>query len=108
MSLPQVCARTVRPNSSRCVANEALSNPIQHQIDNRRRIERHDLAEDEPTDDADPERHPELSARAGCQRQWQCTEERCERGHHDRAKTQPTRFGDCGLWRETASALGID
>ena len=52
-------------------SGERLLQPVEEQIDHRRRVERQHLADDQPADDRDAQRPPQLGARAGAERQRQ-------------------------------------
>jgi hypothetical protein len=82
--------------------------PVEGQIHHGRRVERQELREEQPTDDRDPQRPPQLRAGAGAQRQRQTTEKRRQRGHQDRSEAQQTRLVDGVFRAQPARVLGLE
>src|SRR5207253_8886086 len=62
------------------------------QVNNRRGIERQQLAYEQSADDRDSQWVPQLRASASPQRQWQSAQQRRHRGHHDGPETQQARL----------------
>src|SRR6185312_16540940 len=87
---------------------EALREPVEREIDHRRRIEREQLAHEKAPDDTHPERMAQLRARAGTEHQRQCAENRRHRRHEDRPKAQQARLMDRLERRQSLRAHGID
>ena len=72
----------------------ASSQPIEGEIDDRRRAERQELGHQEPSDDRVAERLTDFGAGPLPKRERNGAEERRESGHHDRPEApQPFRSG---------------
>ena len=69
----------------------AAAEPVEAEIDDRRREQGQHLAEDQPADDRDPERMAQLRAGAGAEHQRQRAEQRRHGRHQDRAEAQAAR-----------------
>ena len=66
----------------------ARAEPVEEQIDHRRREQGQQLADDQPADDRDAERMAQLRAGAGAEHQRQRAEERRHGRHQDRPEAQ--------------------
>jgi len=62
--------------------------PVKVEIEHGRRVKGQELADDQPADDRDPKRAPDLTSIAEAERQRDGAENRSECCHHDRAKPQ--------------------
>ena len=81
---------------------------IEEEVDDRRRVKRQNLADEQSADDGDAERAAQFGADAGAERQRQAAEQRGHRGHHDRAEAQQARFVDRFERRLAFLALGFE
>src|SRR5258708_29102615 len=86
--------RASRSGHSSDATAEPQPNPIQNQINDRRRVEREYLAKDETTGHSDTQRAPEFRSSSMTKRERKSTEESGHRGHHDGAKAKQTCFED--------------
>ena len=68
--------------------------PVEREIDHRRRVERQQLAQQQAADDGNAERKAQLGAGAAFDRQRQRAEQRGQRRHHDRAEAQQAGLHD--------------
>src|SRR5262245_56550631 len=73
---------------ARAPAGEARRQAVEREIDDRRGVEREDLAHDQPAHDRDAERLAKLGAHAVPERERHAAEQRRHRGHDDRPKAQ--------------------
>jgi len=73
---------------------ESAARDDRTQVDDRRGVEREELAHDEPAHDRDAEGPPQLRAHPCSQGERQRAQERGHRGHHDRAEPQETGLVD--------------
>src|SRR5713226_3447736 len=71
---------------------EAMGNPIKREVNDRRSVQRENLAEDQAANNGDTQRPAKLGANTGAERQRQAAEQCRHGGHHDRAETQQARF----------------
>src|SRR5258708_6781759 len=71
-----------------------MSNPVERKINDRRRVERENLAQDQAADDGDTQRTAKLRTHAGTERQGQTAKQRGHGGHHNGPEAQETRFVD--------------
>src|SRR5215469_4599215 len=69
-------------------AAQSAGDPIERQVNNRRSVEREELAEDESADDGDSERTAELRACACTESERKASEHGRERGHDDGAEAK--------------------
>src|SRR5262249_28824183 len=76
--------------------------------DNRSRIERQKLAEQQTADYRYPERPSELRPDAGSKRKRQTPKKRRHRGHHDRSEPEQTRLVDRGFGCLAVLAFGLE
>ena len=104
----QLVHLTVVPTDSARALREARRQPVEGEVDDRRRIERHHLAHEQPADDRDAERMAELGSHARAEGERQTAEERRHRRHHDRPKAQEARLVDRVLRRLAFLALGLE
>src|SRR5215218_3514068 len=72
----------------------AASQPIEEQVDDRRREERQHLADEQAADHDDAERLAQLGAGSGREHQRQGAKERRQRRHQDRPEPQQRRLVD--------------
>jgi ABC-type multidrug transport system ATPase subunit len=77
-------------------AGEPGLEPVEIEIDDRRGVERQDLAEREPSDHGIAERLAELGARAMAKHQRYAAEERGHGGHQDRPEAEQAGLADRG------------
>ena len=89
-------------------ASHPCSEAIQVKINDRRRVERQELREQQAADDGDAQRLAQFRASAVFQGQRQRAEQRRQGGHHDRPKPQQTRLIDGFFRRQTFVALGVE
>ncbi len=82
--------------------------PIEGEIDHRRRVQRQELTEDQPADDGDAERTAQLRSGAGAERQRHAAEQRRHRRHDDGTETQQRRLEDRVERRSVLLALGLE
>ena len=73
---------------------QPLPEPVEIKKDDRRRIERQRLAEQQAADDGYPQRMTQFRPLAGPERQRQGAEHGGEGRHHDRAEAQQAGLGD--------------
>src|SRR5438477_12599610 len=78
------------------------------QINDRRRVERQQLAQQQAADDGNAERVAQFRAGAGFERQRDRAEQRGERGHHDWPEAQEAGLHDRVARRHALPALGLD
>src|SRR6266404_4693663 len=71
-------------------AAEPQPNPIQNQINDRRRVEREYLAKDQTTGHSDTQRATQFRSGSMAKRERKSAEESGHRGHHDGAKAKQT------------------
>src|SRR3989442_11202264 len=69
-----------------------MRQPIKPQVNNRRGIERKQLAYEQSADDRDAQWMPQLRTSTSAQRQWQSAQQRRHGGHHDGPETQQARL----------------
>src|SRR3954468_13567815 len=67
----------------RLLPGEARLEPLHRQIDDRRGVEREQLAQQQAADDGDAERVAQFRTRALLECEWDCAEQGGERRHHD-------------------------
>src|ERR1700758_5483562 len=96
------------PRTVMAISAEPRVETVEVEEDDRRRIERQRLADDQAADDGVAERLPDLGSCAGAEHQRNPAEERRHRRHHDRPETQQTGFANGVPRRETAIALRLD
>src|SRR5579872_7127898 len=82
--------------------------PIEGEIDDRRRVQRQELRREQTADDRDAERPAELGAEALPERQRERPEQSGARSHQDGPEPQRARPDDGLLRGLTAGALGLD
>ncbi len=80
---------------------------LHRQVDDRGRIEREQLAQQQAADDGDAERVAQLRAGAALEGERNGAEQGRERGHHDRAEAQQRCLHDRVARREPLVALGF-
>src|SRR6516162_3551437 len=68
--------------------------PVEENVNYRRRVQRKDLAQDQPAHHRNPEWSAELRTNAGAKRQRNAAKKRRHRGHHDRAEPKKAGFID--------------
>ena len=90
------------------VPREPRGQAIEPEVDDRRRVEREQLTDEEAADDGDAERPPELRAGSGTEGQRDPAEQRRQRGHHDRAEAKQAGFADRVVRRLVLHALGFE
>src|SRR5438132_10469431 len=73
---------------------ETLSQTVEGKIDDRSRVQREKLADEQSANDRDSERAPQFRTGASTERQWNAAKERRHCRHHDRPKTQQARLKD--------------
>ena len=81
--------------------------PVERQIDHRRRVERQQLAQQQAADDGNAERKAQLGAGAAFDRQRQRAEQRGQRRHHDRAEAQQAGLHDGFVGRHALMPLRL-
>src|SRR6516225_9933283 len=81
---------------------------LHREIDDRRGVKREQLAQQQSADDGDAERIAQLRAGALLERERNSTEQRRQRGHHDRPEPQQRRLHDRLARRETLLALRLE
>ena len=82
--------------------------PVERQIDHRRRVERQQLAQQQAADDGNAERETQLGAGAAFDRQRQRAEQRGQCRHHDRAEAQQAGLHDRLVRRHALMAFGFE
>ena len=75
-------------------AEEALAQAIEHEVDDRRGVEREDLADDEAAENGEAEGAAELGADAGAKGEWDGSEEGGGSGHQDGAEAEDAGLED--------------
>ena len=73
-------------------SREPDAQPVEVEINDRRRVERQRLAEDQPADDRDAQRPAQFRAVRRAQRQGQAAKQGGHRRHGDRAEAQQARL----------------
>src|SRR5579883_2453906 len=81
---------------------------VEVEVDHGRRIEREQLAEDQPAYNRDAEGAAQLATVAEADREWKRAEQGRTGGHHDGAESQQTGLVDRLLRREALAALGVE
>src|SRR6266851_1180530 len=81
--------------------------PIEEQINHRRRKQRQHLRHNQPAHNRDAQRPSQLASRARAQRQWETTQQRRHRRHHDRPEPQQTSLIDRLRRRHPLLAFGL-
>ncbi len=87
---------------------ERRAEPLEIEIDDRRRIERQRLAERQTADDGQAQRSPQLRADAVTEHQRQRAEHRRHRRHQDRAQAQQAGLIDRLARRQPLDALRFE
>ena len=82
--------------------------PVEVDVDYRRREQRQHLADQQAADHRVAERLADLGARAGAEHQRHAAEQRRHRRHHDRAEAQQRGLADGLLRRQVLRLLGVD
>ncbi len=77
-----------------CDAGRTAAPGGRKEVDDRRRVQRQDLAEDQPADHGDAQRPAQFRPDAGAQRQRDAAEQRRHGGHHDRPEPQQAGLVD--------------
>ena len=90
----------------RCAA-EAAGQPIEEEIDHRRRVERQQLAQDQSAYNGDAQRPAQFRSHAGAKSQRQAAQQRCHGGHHDGAEAQQAGLIDGVDRRHMLHAFGF-
>src|SRR6516164_5555286 len=89
-------------------AGEPCVETVEVEEDDRRRVKRQRLADDQPADDRIAERLADLRSRAGAEHQRNAAEKGGHRRHHDRPEAQQTRLADRVDRCQAATALRLD
>ena len=90
------------------VKSEAVGQPIECQIDDRRGVKREQLAEDQSANDGDAERTAQFGADTGAEGQRQGAEKRRHGSHHDGTETQQAGLVDGVERRLPFLAFGLE
>ena len=89
-------------------AAHGAAEPVEAEIDDRRREQGQQLAQDQAADDRHPERMAQLRAGAAAEHQRQCAEHRRDRRHHDRPEAQQRGLVDRLARRLALVALRVE
>src|SRR5262252_3530421 len=87
---------------------EPLAQAIKVKVNHRRRVEREQLAEQQPADDGDSERPPQFRSGPGPQGKRQASEQRRHGGHHDGPEPEQAGFINRVSRILAAFALGFE
>ena len=81
--------------------------PVDQEIDHRRRVKRQDLRDEQSADDGDAERPAQLGAGTGCKNPWYACEQRGDGGHQNGTKPRAARLENRIRRGKPAVALGV-
>ena len=87
---------------------ETAAEPVESEIDHRRRVKRQQLAENQAPNDGDAEGAAELGTNPGSQSKRQTAKQRGHGGHHDGPETKETSFIDGVKGRFAFLAFGFE
>ena len=88
-------------------AGDALAKPVKEDVNDRGRVQREDLAEQQAADHGDAQRPAQLRAQAGSRRQRNAGQKRGHGGHHDGPEAQQAGFVDRLRRIHAVLALGL-
>ena len=86
------CRRAIQ--AARLASGDAPAQLVEEDVDDRRGIERENLADQQSADHGDAQRTAQLRTQASAQGQRKSAQQRGHGSHHDRAETQQAGFVD--------------
>ena len=107
--MPRTVRQAHRPHAAAPSRLAPLpAQPVEQDVDHRRRQQRQQLTGNQPADDGDPERLTQLRAFAKADRKRHCAERRGECRHENRAEAQQARLAHRRHCRQATRALGLE